>query len=56
MQETTKKVANMRDPSPEAKAKAEKTSKNCPLMHALVYLDENMVQVPGSEPATNAIN
>ena len=31
----TKRVANMRDLSPEAKEKAEKTSKNCPSMHGI---------------------
>ena len=46
----------MRDSSPEAEVKGEKNSKKLSLMHALVYLDENMVKVPGSEPATNATN
>ena len=61
MQEMTKRVANMKDSSPEAKVKVsgceslhklEKTSEKLSSMHASVPYD----QVSGSEPATNAIN
>ena len=62
MQGMTKRVANMEYPSPETKAKVS----GCESLHKQEkkqrkkmqhrYLVKNMVQVPGSEPATSAIN
>ena len=57
----TKRVANMEDLSPEAKAKVSgcdslhKAGKNSRKDARHRYLDK-MVQVPGSELATSAIN
>ena len=61
MQGTTKRVANMEDPSPETKAKVSgceslQAGKNSRKRCTHRHLVKNMVQVPGSELATSATN